>query len=183
MVVSEYALREGIIFDTIEKKHIRMNEHRFDDIRYGSVMHLAESLGYEEDHSLHVSKLALRIFDQTKKLHHLGNTEREFLEASAILHEVGLFISHAQHHRHSYYLIRNAELLGFTENEKEIIANVARYHRKSHPKDKHEGFRNLTSDEQEVVVNLPPFFVSLTDWTGRTRRLLPISPVKIPGNH
>ncbi|MCU0411782.1 MAG: Ppx/GppA family phosphatase, partial [Bacteroidetes bacterium] len=54
----------------------------------------------------------------------------------------------------SYYLIRNAELLGFTENEKEIIANIARYHRKSHPKVKHEGFRTLTPDEQKVVAQL-----------------------------
>jgi exopolyphosphatase/guanosine-5'-triphosphate,3'-diphosphate pyrophosphatase len=37
--------------------------------------------------------------------------------------------------------VRNADLLGFTENEKEIIANVARYHRKSHPKDKHSGIK------------------------------------------
>ena len=80
--------------------------------------------------------------------------ERVYLEAAALLHEVGLFVSHAQHHRHSYYLIRNSELLGFTENEKEIIANVARYHRKSHPKMRHEGFAKLNADERDVVVKL-----------------------------
>jgi len=84
----------------------------------------------------------------------LGIQEREYLEAGALLHEIGLFVSHAQHHRHSYYLIRNSELLGFTENEKEIIANIARYHRKSHPKIKHEGFRRLTPDDQAVVAKL-----------------------------
>jgi exopolyphosphatase/guanosine-5'-triphosphate,3'-diphosphate pyrophosphatase len=87
-------------------------------------------------------------------MHGLGDAEREYLEAAAILHEVGLFVSHTQHHRHSYYLIRNADILGFTENEKEIVANVARYHRKSHPKEKHEGFRLLTSEDQDVVTRL-----------------------------
>ena len=117
-------------------------------------MHLAESLHYEKKHSHQVAKLALRIFDQTTKLHKLGSQEREFLEAAALLHEVGLFVSHAQHHRHSYYLVRNSELLGFTENEKEVIANIARYHRKSHPKIKHEGYNRLNADDQVVVKKL-----------------------------
>jgi len=56
--------------------------------------------------------------------------EREYLEAAAYMHDLGYLISHSQHHRHSYYIIRNAELLGFTDREIEIIANVARYHRK-----------------------------------------------------
>jgi exopolyphosphatase/guanosine-5'-triphosphate,3'-diphosphate pyrophosphatase len=99
-------------------------------------------------------KLAVQIFDQTTTLHKLGTREREFLEAAALLHEIGLYLSHAQHHRHSYYLIRNSELLGFTENEKEIIANVARYHRKSHPKPKHDSFIILSSEDQSVVKKL-----------------------------
>ena len=101
-----------------------------------------------------MTRLALELFDQTRRLHGLGSEEREFLEVAGILHELGLFISHVQHHRHSYYLIRNSELLGFTENEKEIIANVARYHRKSHPKPKHPAFALLSRDDQHTVTAL-----------------------------
>ena len=154
LVYSDYALREGIILDTIEH---HLSEKRVDhlpDIREASVRHLAETFHYEKDHAQHVMKLAVQIFDQTKALHKLGTREREFLEAAAILHEIGLYLSHAQHHRHSYYLIRNSELLGFTENEKEIIANVARYHRKSHPKPKHYSFMMLTPEDQSVVKKL-----------------------------
>jgi exopolyphosphatase/guanosine-5'-triphosphate,3'-diphosphate pyrophosphatase len=154
MTVSEFALREGIVFDTIEKKHRKTHGHALNDIRYGSVLHLAENFGYEREHSHHVAHLALRIFDETKRLHRLGKTEREYLEAAAILHEIGLSISHSQHHLHSYYLVRNADLLGFTENEKEIIANIARYHRKSHPKDKHSGIQNLSAEERSLVAQL-----------------------------
>ncbi len=154
MTVSEFALREGIILDTIEKLHRKKRSNHLDDLRYSNVRHLAESLHFEKGHSQQVAKLALRIFDQTIALHKLGFQEREYLEAAALLHEIGLFVSHAQHHRHSYYLIRNSELLGFTENEKEIIANVARYHRKSHPKIKHEGYRRLNPDDQKIVCKL-----------------------------
>ena len=154
MIVSEYALREGIILDMIENRYSKKRITHFHDLRYSSVLHLAESLQYERGHAHQVAKLALRIFDQTIKLHQLSSQEREFLEAAALLHEVGLFVSHAQHHRHSYYLIRNSEILGFTENEKEMISNIARYHRKSHPKMKHEGYTKLSADDQLIVKKL-----------------------------
>ncbi len=154
MTVSEFALREGIILDTLEKNHRNKRIGHLHDLRYTNVLHLAESLHYEKSHSHQVAKLAMAVFDQTKRLHRLGPPEREYLEAAALLHEVGLFVSHAQHHRHSYYLIRNSEMLGFTENEKEIIANIARYHRKSHPKLKHEGFRKLSPVDQALVKKL-----------------------------
>jgi exopolyphosphatase/guanosine-5'-triphosphate,3'-diphosphate pyrophosphatase len=154
MVVSEYALREGLIFDTIEKKYLYGRTDHLSDIRYKSVMRVAENFKYEKEHSLHTAELALKIFDGTEEIHKLGKTEREYLEAASVLHEVGSYISHSQHHRHSYYLIRNSELLGFTENEKEIIANTARYHRKSHPKLKHEDFAKLSSEDQMTVKKL-----------------------------
>ena len=85
-------------------------------------------------------------------LHGLDGELREFLEAAALLANVGLVISHDRHHLHSYYVIRNAEqLTGFTEREVELIAQVARYHRKSAPKAKHAAFAALAPDDQRVV--------------------------------
>ncbi|HTP13528.1 MAG TPA: Ppx/GppA phosphatase family protein [Bacteroidota bacterium] len=154
MTVSEYALREGIILDTIEKLHRKRRSDHLHNLRYSNVRRLAETFHYEKKHARQVTTLALKLFDQTTSIHRMGTQEREYLEAAAVLHEVGLFVSHAQHHRHSYYLIRNSELLGYTENEKEIIANIARYHRKSHPKIKHEGFGRLSADDQRIVSKL-----------------------------
>jgi exopolyphosphatase/guanosine-5'-triphosphate,3'-diphosphate pyrophosphatase len=96
----------------------------------------------------------MEIFDSLKQLHGLGQTEREYLYYAAVLHDIGLTLSHSQHHIHSYYLIRNAELVGFTENEKEIIANTGRYHRKSHPKLKHQGYFNLSFKDRQTVKKL-----------------------------
>ncbi len=154
VTVSDYSLREGIILDSIEKLYRNQPTSHLQNIRRSSVLHLAETFHYEKNHANHVAMLSLQLFDYTCALHRLGKEEREYLEAAALLHEIGLFISHAQHHRHSYYLIRNSELLGFTENEKEIIANIARYHRKSHPKIKHEGYDILSNDDQHKVAVL-----------------------------
>ena len=65
---------------------------------------------------------------------------------------MGLFISHSQHHLHSYYVIRNTEVLtGLTDDEIEIIALLARYHRKSSPKARHPEFARLSPDDQRLV--------------------------------
>jgi len=152
--VSEYSMREGILLDSIEKMHTKKPSVYLHNLRRSSVQHLADNYHYEKKHAHHVTNLALQLFDQTKNLHKLGEQARNYLEAAAILHEVGLFVSHTQHHRHSYYLIRNAELFGYSENEKEIIANIARYHRKSHPKMKHELYRFLSNEDRILVSKL-----------------------------
>jgi exopolyphosphatase/guanosine-5'-triphosphate,3'-diphosphate pyrophosphatase len=63
-----------------------------------------------------------------------------------------MFLSHAQHHKHSYYVIRGTDrLAGFNDHEVERIALVARYHRKSDPKAKHPEFAALDDEDQELV--------------------------------
>jgi exopolyphosphatase/guanosine-5'-triphosphate,3'-diphosphate pyrophosphatase len=151
MTVSGFALREGVILDALQKSR-GSSLHQLTDIRYKGVLHLAESCQYEKDHSDQVTKLALLLFDQLGGLHKLDSINREYLQAAGILHNVGFFISHAQHHLHSYYIIRNSEYLtGFNSREVEIIAQVARYHRKSEPKPKHEEFARLNAKDQMIV--------------------------------
>jgi exopolyphosphatase/guanosine-5'-triphosphate,3'-diphosphate pyrophosphatase len=84
----------------------------------------------------------------------LKKPERKLLEAAAILHDSGYFISYGSHHKHSYHLIRHAELFGFTPRERELIAQIARYHRKSLPKRKHETFQSLKEKDQVTVARL-----------------------------
>ena len=98
------------------------------------------------------SELALALFDQIAPVHGLGAEDRELLAAAGMLHNVGLAISHASHHRHSYYVIRNSDLLtGFNNHEIELIAQVARYHRKSMPRPKHDEFGRLSLRDRLVV--------------------------------
>ena len=154
ITLSEASLQEGIAFDTLEKNLKKPNHHYLSDLRRSSVKALADNFSLEKEHATHVAHLALLLFDETARMHKLPPMYRELLDYAAKLHDVGLFVSHSQHHRHAYYLVRNSELLGFTENEKAIMANVARYHRKSHPKLKHEGFMELSYEDRDAVVKL-----------------------------
>ena len=75
----------------------------------------------------------------------------ELVEYAALLHDVGHHIDHQNHHRHSYYLITNSELLGFQREELEIIGLVARYHRKAAPKASDPEYRALPQKTRATV--------------------------------
>jgi len=93
------------------------------------------------------------------------------------LHDIGYHISRSQHHRHSYYIIRNSSILGFNDTEIEIIANVARYHRKSHPKNSHEGFNSL-SEDNKIIVKYLSAILRIADAFDRTHKNM-ISNIKV----
>ena len=151
LTFSDYALREGVLLDTWRREH-GGSLHHLSDLRRRSVLRLAGQMDEDPQHSDHVTSLALQIFDATTARHGLGDDSREVLEAAALLANVGLFLSHAGHHKHSYYVIRNSEMLtGFTDREIELIAQVARYHRKSAPRKKHPEFAALGRDDQRRV--------------------------------
>lgn len=154
LTYSDNALREGVLLDTWRREH-GGSLHHLSDLRRRSVMHLVELMDEDPAHSVQVARLALWLFDALADRHELGDQEREVLEGAALLCNVGLFISHAAHHKHSYYVIRNSEhLTGFTDREIELIAQVARYHRKSPPRKKHSEFAALERADQRRVRTL-----------------------------
>jgi exopolyphosphatase/guanosine-5'-triphosphate,3'-diphosphate pyrophosphatase len=152
-VFSEAALREGVLLDTIARRQGGALHH-LRDVSRRSIRALAERCDDDVTHSTHVAALALQLFDATESLHGLSTEAREYLEAGALLANVGLVISHSKHHLHSYYVIRNSELTGLTDTEIEIIAQIARYHRKSAPKASHAEFARLSPDDQRLVKTL-----------------------------
>lgn len=148
MRISHYALREGVLFDRLGDDWMGT----LGDLRRTNLLRLARQLDPDPVHAEHTARLATEIFDRTVKLHALGDDARELLDAAALVHNVGLFISHSSHHKHSYYVVRNSEqLTGFTEREIEVIAVIARYHRKSKPKGKHDEFSALSKSDRELV--------------------------------
>ncbi|GAC1363371.1 MAG: Ppx/GppA phosphatase family protein [Actinomycetota bacterium] len=151
MLFSDYALREGVLLYAWQRRH-GGSLHHLSELRRSGVMRLAEVMDEDREHSAHVARLALELFDQTSLLHGLNDDAREYLEAAALLCNIGLFVSHAGHHRHSYYLIRNSEALtGFTDREIELVAQIARYHRKGSPRPTHPEFAGLTKADQALV--------------------------------
>ncbi|MFB2934751.1 HD domain-containing protein [Aerosakkonemataceae cyanobacterium BLCC-F154] len=160
ITICERSLREGVIVDWMLTHGLIEDRLRYQgSVRERSVFKTAQKYRVDLAHSQRVAEFAVSIFDQTQgKLHNWRDLERELLWAGAILHNSGHYVSHSAHHKHSYYLIRYSELLGYTESEIELIANLARYHRKSTPKKKHENYRNLpTKEYRQMVCHLSAF--------------------------
>ena len=153
LVVSAGALREGVVLDRMQQRETSGDAlHHLSDLRRASVLSTARRFEENIEHAQHATDLALELFDESAAIHELGEFERDLLEAAGLLHNVGRFVAHAAHHKHSYYLIRNSEhLAGFTENEIELIAQAARYHRKSDPRLKHAEFAALSEGDQHRV--------------------------------
>jgi exopolyphosphatase / guanosine-5'-triphosphate,3'-diphosphate pyrophosphatase len=155
LTICERSLREGVVVDWMLSHGLIEDRLRFQgSVRQRSVLKTAQKYRVNLEHSERVANFATSLFDQTAGiLHGWGQAERDLLWAAAILHNAGHHIAHSSHHKHSYYLIRHADLLGYTEIEIEAIANLARYHRKSGPKKKHDNYRNLTSKRHRKVVD------------------------------
>jgi exopolyphosphatase / guanosine-5'-triphosphate,3'-diphosphate pyrophosphatase len=154
VTICERSLREGVIVDWMLTHDLIEDRLRFQSsIRQSSILQAAKKYQVNLKYSEQVANLAISLFDQTQgMLHDWGVAERELLWAAALLHNCGHFISHSSHHKHSYYLIRHGELLGYTEVEIETIANLARYHRKSGPKKKHDSYRSISSKKNRRMV-------------------------------
>jgi exopolyphosphatase / guanosine-5'-triphosphate,3'-diphosphate pyrophosphatase len=162
--VTEAGLREGIFFERL------LGEGgRFEDVRRQSVENLAHRFTSEPDHVRHVATLSLAMFDglEAAGLHDLGPAERELLWAACLLHDIGTAIDYDDHHRHSYYLILNAGLPGFTPRELVLIGLIARYHRKGDPDSSQLG--DLEEDGDADRLRLLSAVIRLAEQLERSR--------------
>lgn len=169
VTLCDLALREGVLLDYIHqhRKHITRVD-RYPDVRRRSVIELAERCAWEADHSRQVAAIALTLFDYTKRIHNLGDKEREWLEYAGFLHDIGNHISYEKHHRHSYYLIKHGDLRGFDPDEIHVIALLTRYHRRATPKPGHIGFDDLGRELRRSVTILSAF-LRLAETLDRSR--------------
>jgi exopolyphosphatase/guanosine-5'-triphosphate,3'-diphosphate pyrophosphatase len=101
--------------------------------RTEAVLALGRRFGFDERHALQVTRLSLALFDQLANLHRLPASARGLLEAAAMLHDVGHAVSPQRHHKHTLYLVANADVAGFSDQERQLVALVARYHRRTPP--------------------------------------------------
>ena len=149
------ALREGLLADYLDRNRpdLVMREE-IPDPRRRSVIALCKRFYDAPAHPKNVARLAVRLFDDRAVMHRMSSAERELLEFAGRMHNVGKLINSGSHHKHSEYIIRNADLVGFTDREQQIMATVARYHRRSAPKSRHPGYMELAPEDRDLVKKL-----------------------------
>ncbi|MCU1429992.1 MAG: exopolyphosphatase [Actinomycetia bacterium] len=169
LTTSDWALREGIVLDVVRT-------HDPDDwsddpraLRRAAVAGLARRCNSAPDHTRHVMRLALSLFDQTASLHELGAADREMLEYTVMLHDIGQHVSRKGHHRHAAYLVENAQLRGFSPDEVALLAALVRHHRRGDPKSSEARMAALSPEDRERVRKIDAI-LRVADGLDRGRR-------------
>jgi exopolyphosphatase/guanosine-5'-triphosphate,3'-diphosphate pyrophosphatase len=140
-------LRDGLLRDLVRRRRVDAEDQSLHD----AAVTVGRRFGQGEAHSAQVARLALALFDDLAGVHQLPASARPWLEVAALLHDVGNAINYQRHHKHSQYLIQNADLPGLSDRERLVIGCIARFHRRSAPDLNHEGMAGLTPGEARVV--------------------------------
>jgi exopolyphosphatase/guanosine-5'-triphosphate,3'-diphosphate pyrophosphatase len=151
--VPRVGLKDGLLLDMAEELYGGARPLRREQV-VASALQLGRKFQFDEQHAVTVTRHALSLFDALRALHSLGTEHRLLLEVAALLHDIGHFVDPTDHHKHSHYLLTASPLVGLTDEQKAVIANVARYHRKSLPKPQHDAYRVLPAKERVVVSKL-----------------------------
>jgi exopolyphosphatase/guanosine-5'-triphosphate,3'-diphosphate pyrophosphatase len=152
---SAAGVRDGIIADLAMRGAERGLTQLSVDQR-SVVEEMASHYGVALRHARKVARLANDLFLGFQSANKLPAHFGRLLEAAAYLHDTGHYVSDTRHHKHSYYLVANSDLPGFTLNERELVANLCRYHRKALPTPEHDNLQLLDISDQRAVAYLIP---------------------------
>ncbi|MBF0410342.1 MAG: HD domain-containing protein [Candidatus Riflebacteria bacterium] len=151
IVVPKTSLREGLLQEMAT--HGSWNQD-FADQAVHTALSLGQKFHFDQNHAVHVTELAVKIFQTMKEDHQLSGKFELLLRLSGLLHDIGMYISNRAHHKHSMYLILNSDLFGLTLHDKIIIGLIARYHRRVGPSAEHQEYAVLSRDHRMAVAKL-----------------------------
>jgi exopolyphosphatase/guanosine-5'-triphosphate,3'-diphosphate pyrophosphatase len=149
--VTNVNLRDGLLQ---EMAHRGQWDETFVNQIIRSAVELGHKYNFDEAHSMHVASLCRQLFRGLQDDHRLEPRYEVILYIAALLHEIGLFVSNASHHKHSLYIINNSEIFGLSRKDVRLVGLVARYHRRASPKPTHPGYATLDRESRVAVAKL-----------------------------
>jgi exopolyphosphatase/guanosine-5'-triphosphate,3'-diphosphate pyrophosphatase len=152
---SRAGVRDGIIAD-LAARNVGAELSRLSRDQRREVEDMDRRYGVSLERARRVANIASQLFTAVQPLHQLPPACGKLLEAAAYLLDVGHYVSSVGHHKHSYYVVSNSDMPGFTDRERLLIAALCRYHRKSLPSPLHSAYQALSPEEKRVLTLLIP---------------------------
>ncbi len=150
---SPLGLRDGMLAQMLADTDTRASVHRaIEEERWNGVLAICKRYSVDMKRAEPVRGDALKLFDDLQRVHLLPPEYREWLAAAAMMSEVGKFVSHQGHHRHTQYLIANSEMFGFSPAQRAVVAAIARYLGKSRPDAMDRPLRAVPLEEHHHVL-------------------------------
>jgi len=149
---SPLGLRDGVLAQMLGEIDLRAEVHRkIESERWAGVLAVCKRYGIDQKKVEPVRLHAVQLFDGLAKVHELPPEYRLWIQAAAMMQEVGKFMNHQGHHRHTQYIIANSEIFGFSPEQRSIVAAIARYLGKSRPDPMDRSMRALPLEEQARI--------------------------------
>lgn len=149
---SALGLRDGVLAQMLAEQDARTSAHQqIERDRWQSVLATCRRYGVDPRQAEPVCGHTAQLFRDMQSVHRLPPEYRQWLEAAAMMRDVGKYISYQGHHRHTQYVIAGSELYGFTPQQRAIVSGIARYLGKSRPAPQDRAFRYIAPAEHENV--------------------------------
>jgi exopolyphosphatase/guanosine-5'-triphosphate,3'-diphosphate pyrophosphatase len=149
---SDLGLRDGVLAQMLAEQDARTSAHQqFERDRWESVLATCKRYGVDPRVAEPVRAHAAQLFRDMQSVHGLPQEYRQWLEAAAMMRDVGKYINYQGHHRHTQYVIAGSELYGFTPQQRAIVSGIARYLGKSRPAPQDRAFRYIAAADHDNV--------------------------------
>lgn len=158
LALEAVAKRVDSVWNELVQKHI-----------YQLACAYAEKYCYDQKHAGAVEGFALKMFDSMSMVHGMGKRERFLLQTACVLHDIGKYIGLRRHYRNSYYLIKSHDLLGFSDDERTIIAYVAYFHSSNPPEIDNQGLLEF-SEKMRMTISKLAAIIRIADALDRSHQ-------------
>jgi len=150
---SALGLRDGMLAQMLAEADLRTSVHqKMESERWSGVLEVCKRYGIEQRKVEPVRGHVAQLFDELARVHELPEEYRLWLEAAAMMNEVGKFMNHQGHNRHTQYIIANSEIFGFSPEQRLVVSAIARYLGKTRPAPMDRLMRTIPASEQGHVV-------------------------------
>lgn len=154
MLTSISAMNGLAVQESMNQNKIK---RKYENMILSAAEHMADRYEVDTKHNQNVIQTAMHIFDQMKKVHFLNNRDRLLLQLAGHLDDIGNFVNHANHFNNSAYIIKANKIIGLSNRENEILAEITRYHSVASSSNRwgtEEHFKHLDPNIQLVVAKL-----------------------------
>jgi exopolyphosphatase/guanosine-5'-triphosphate,3'-diphosphate pyrophosphatase len=131
---SPLGLGNGILEQMLAEVDLRASVHRkMETERWAGVLEVCRRYGVDQRNAEPVREHVVQLYDELLRVHELPPEYRLWLQAAAMMQDVGTYMNHQGHHRHTQYIVANSEIFGFSPEQRAIVSAIARYLGKSWP--------------------------------------------------
>lgn len=149
---SPLGLRDGLLAQmAADYDHATRSGRQIESERRDSILAAVGHYRVDLDHAIRVRESAMHLFADLRPVHRLPPEYKEWLAAAAMLCEVGDYVNRTGRHRHTYYIISHSEILGYTPQQRRVIAAIARYLGKSRPSLEDAPIKALPPSDQKQI--------------------------------